>query len=231
MATVEERLALLEARLGVGVEPRALTPPITVGELTNVPAPGSQIAAQWAQDVSSRVVQRFPTTAGLKAYAAPVGSYAVAVDTGVVWQRIAAGWSQVTPWALGVAGAASLQGPTTGVVTLATINIPADPSPNRVAVVSYFVRVMKFGPTGDLYVQANVNGVLHLETFDQHHQDIGVTAGDLLPVNCAASGVVQLPANTVVPVTLLLHRQAPSTVAVNAGAHQNRLDVLVMPKG
>lgn len=38
-------------------------PPITIGELTDVPAPLSPIASPWAQDVSRRIVHRFASTA------------------------------------------------------------------------------------------------------------------------------------------------------------------------
>jgi len=81
-------------------------PPITIGELTNVPAPDSPLAAQWAQDVSSRIVQRFPNKAALVAWAAPVGAHAVQADTGVMWRRISTGWTQVTPWTVQVGGVA-----------------------------------------------------------------------------------------------------------------------------
>lgn len=93
--TIEERLAALEALLGPAVTPLALTPPITVGSLTNVPSPGGQIAAQWAQDASSMVVHRFPNAATLTAWVAATGTLAVATDTTILYERVAGGWVQL----------------------------------------------------------------------------------------------------------------------------------------
>lgn len=92
MATVDDleaRLAVLEQRLAV---PLAANPPVTVGELVDVPAPGSPIASQWAQEVSNRVVQRFANKAALDAWAAAAGSMAVTVDANLTWIRKPTGW-------------------------------------------------------------------------------------------------------------------------------------------
>lgn len=69
-------------------------PPITVGELTDVPAPGSPIASAWSQEVSNRVVQRFATKTALDTWAAAAGSLAVTLDTNTLWQRVAGVWLQ-----------------------------------------------------------------------------------------------------------------------------------------
>jgi len=87
---LEARLAELEAR--AGAVPLAAVPPITIGELADVPAPGSPIASAWAQEISNRVVQRFATKAALDTWAAANGSRAFTVDTGLLWTRVAGAW-------------------------------------------------------------------------------------------------------------------------------------------
>lgn len=71
------------------------TAPITVGELTDVPAPGSPIASAWAQEASNRVVQRFANKAALDAWAAANGSVAVTLDTNRLYLRIAGVWTYI----------------------------------------------------------------------------------------------------------------------------------------
>jgi len=233
MATVEERLAALEARAGIA-GPLAVVPPITIGSLANVPAPGSQIAAQWAQDASAKVVHPFATTAALKAWAAPNGAFAVALDNYVLWRRIANVWSQFTPWtgsAVGIAVAGSVHDVPQ---PLATVNIPSDPGPRVVAVSSF----LKF----DLYSGRSLRISLTV--------DGGVVAEAVIPVTnpltvntenmgwniaLAASNVV-VPAGRVIPVTM-------STTALVTGAagdqgyhtfgvaEYNRVDATVFPKG
>lgn len=232
--TVEARLEALEAMVAaLAVEPLATVPPITIGELTNVPAPGSQLAAQWAQDVSSRIVQRFPTTAALKAWAAPGGAYAIALDTGVLWVRLAVGWSQVTPWATSAPGVAVNGAAAAGPYTLATINIPADPFSGRIVHVSAFVRVYKYGPAPAQYVYVTHNGTNVLEAELPATNDISPgAAGLVVSSTVCLSGVFSLPANTVVPIVLMFMKAGSAGAAyVNAGANLNRLDVLVVPRG
>lgn len=76
MATVDElaaRLDALEARL---IAPLAAVPPITIGELIDVPTPGSSIVSPWTQEVSNRIIHRFATTTAMNAWAAANGSIA-----------------------------------------------------------------------------------------------------------------------------------------------------------
>ena len=68
-------------------------PPITVGELIDVPAPESPINAQFHQEVANRVVHRFATVALMNAWAAANGSLAFVSPThyarsGGVWQPL-----------------------------------------------------------------------------------------------------------------------------------------------
>lgn len=67
-------------------------PPISIGELADVPAPGSPIASAWAQEVSKRAIHRFATKAALDGWAAEVGSFAVVTSTGSLFQRGGGGW-------------------------------------------------------------------------------------------------------------------------------------------
>jgi len=89
---LEARLAELEVRAGVGVQPLA-NPPITIGELADVPSPGSPIASQWAQEVSARIVHRFATVAARDAaFPAPAAStlaYVTGTKTLYLWDG---GW-------------------------------------------------------------------------------------------------------------------------------------------
>jgi len=141
--TVEERLALLEAKLNPS--PLALVPPITVGSLSNVPAPGSQLAAQWAQDASSMVVHRFASRASLDGWAAPVGACAVTVDDGTLYRRKAGAWSRVTPYVDAVSPTVSTVMPPGAWATVLSLTIPADPSPRLLDAV-WHVRGLFFEP-------------------------------------------------------------------------------------
>ena len=65
-------------------------PPITVGELTDVPAPESPINAQYMQEVANRIVHRFASVAAMNGWAAANGSLAfVAPD---IYNRVAGAW-------------------------------------------------------------------------------------------------------------------------------------------
>jgi len=238
-ATELERLEALEAMVAaLAVQPLATTPPITIGELTNVPAPGSQLAAQWAQDVSSRIVQRFPTTAALKAWAAPVGAHAVAVDTGILWRRVAAGWTQITPWTAGVAGVAGPTGAgSVGTFDLAVVTIPADPG-GRIVTVSAFVNLRKYMPYPVVTLQIvmgspSATNVVVRADIDPEN-DPSPTGGTLLarPVALHAGDFVQAATNTT-DVKLQVVSAAPASGVIIPGgnAAQNRLDVTVAPRG
>ena len=61
--TLEQRVAELEALLAPLITPRATVPPITVGDLSDVPTVGSAIASQWSQEISHRIVGRYASPA------------------------------------------------------------------------------------------------------------------------------------------------------------------------
>jgi hypothetical protein len=95
LEALEARLAELEARAGIGVAPLAANPPITVGSLANVPAPGSPISSPWAQDVSNRIFHRFAGKVALDAWTPAEGARAYTVDQGRDWIRVAGGWQSI----------------------------------------------------------------------------------------------------------------------------------------
>jgi hypothetical protein len=222
-AELEARLAELERRLGV--DPAALVPPITIGELTNVPTPGSQLAAQWAQDVSSRVIQRFPNGTALTAWAAPVGAYAEQTDTAVLWRRTAAGWSQVTPWhatAIGIAAGASTGN--SGQQVLATIGVPADPG-NRTVYASCFVYL----ETGGSYR----NWIELIIDSAQVAVAEYPVAGQNGSHNVHLSGNYNLPIGRAVNVVMRVSPEVGNVGSYNvrAGPQYSRLDCTVTPRG
>lgn len=222
MATVEERLTAIEAR--IGATPLALVPPVTIGELANVPAPGSQIAAQWAQDVSSRIVQRFANVAALKAWVAPNGARAVDLATGIEWQRFAGAWAQITAWQ--GAGTPAAGGTAPGTIVVNQLSIPADPAP-RVAFVTYFVTVQKFQSAGQIYARLLIAGTPVAEAAIGQEND----ATGLFPYPVTLSAIQALPTNTVVTVTAVVEASYAFNWQVLATGSVNRLDAVVMPKG
>lgn len=70
-------------------------PPIIVGELTDVPAPGSEIDAQFHQEVAHRVVHRFASTTALNNWAAANGSLAFVTANGTHYQRVSGVWRAI----------------------------------------------------------------------------------------------------------------------------------------
>jgi len=223
--SVEQRLAQLEQRLGIAA-PLAVVPPITVGSLTNVPVPGSQIAAQWAQDVSALAVHKFTTTALLKAWAAPQGAWAVALDTGVLWRRAGGGWAQFTPWSASVAGNA-LNGVQSAVIS--TLQIPADPG-LRVANISTCLQIDVFHDrTATLGLTAAGTEVAQAVIPRTLQLDPGST---MTRWNISLAAKVALAVNTVAQVTLsIVIAPTPGlgTYQTYAGLSRNRLDALVVP--
>jgi hypothetical protein len=68
--------------------------PITVGELTDVPAPESPVNAQFHQEVANRIAHRFADHTAMNAWAASNGSLAFVAPnhyrrTGGLWVRLA----------------------------------------------------------------------------------------------------------------------------------------------
>jgi hypothetical protein len=69
--------------------------PITIGELTDVPAPQSPVNAQFHQEVANRIIHRFPNVAAMNAWAAANGSMAFAVDVAAHYRRTAGAWQRI----------------------------------------------------------------------------------------------------------------------------------------
>jgi hypothetical protein len=68
-------------------------PPITLGELTNVPAPGAEIDAAWAQDLTKMAVHRFANAAARDAaWTWPEGRLAFVDDKKQLSIKEAGGW-------------------------------------------------------------------------------------------------------------------------------------------
>lgn len=67
----------------------ATNPPITIGELADVPAPGSGVKSAWSQEVTNRIQHRFADVAARDvkwpAATAGVGALCVTLDTRTVW--------------------------------------------------------------------------------------------------------------------------------------------------
>ena len=155
MATLEERIAALEQRLAA--VPLAANPPVTIGELTDVPAPGSPIASQWAQEVSGRIIHRFGTVAAMNASNLGAGASARVGDVEYICVAVGS-WARTTPAAYGVAGAGGTW--TTAGVVLATISIPASPIV-RIASFAYHCLISSVVTGGDLSVKLNGSAVLN----------------------------------------------------------------------
>lgn len=85
-------------------------PPITVGELVDVPAPQSPVNAQFHQEVANRITHRFANVAAMNAWAAANGSMAYSADTGFHYARVGGAWvalarnSDMTAAPLGIIG-------------------------------------------------------------------------------------------------------------------------------
>jgi len=99
IAELEARIAEIEARFDVA--PLAANPPVTIGELTDVPAPGSAILSAWTQEVTRRSMHRFATIAARDAAypAAGAGDGAICytADFGLMWTVIAGVWVAASP--------------------------------------------------------------------------------------------------------------------------------------
>lgn len=227
--SIEDRLALLEARTGIAA-PLAVVPPITIGSLTNVPVPGSQIAAQWAQDVSSIALHRFANLATIGGWAAPNGAHAIAVDTGVEYRRIGGVWSQVTPWMGSNAGVA-LNGQNPG--TASTLNIPADLGV-RTALVSCVLKIDCF-TFNKVVVQLRVDGGVLAESVIPANNIVPPGGNVNVDWNVGMSATVVLAANAAHAVTVVVIPDAGSTGSgiyhTLATVQHNRVDAVVTPRG
>jgi len=67
-------------------------PPITVGELVDVPAPESPVNAQFHQEVAHRIIHRFATVPTKNTWAAANGSMAFVTATGTHYLRQGGAW-------------------------------------------------------------------------------------------------------------------------------------------
>jgi len=90
----------------------ATNPPITIGSLANVPAPGSAVNSAYHQSIANRVVHRFADVATRNtqwpAATAGPGAVCITLDTGTLWQVVGAAWVRA-----GAGQAAFFQAPAT----------------------------------------------------------------------------------------------------------------------
>jgi hypothetical protein len=215
----------------------ATVPPIQVGSLTDVPAPGSQISATFHQEVANRVVQRFTNKAALDAWTAEAGTVAIALDTGILYRRMAAGWAQITPWVGSVPDGAHVNPSDVNGVNLMTVNVPADPGV-RVANVSTSVLIeVTPAPSGTSPVDRFANLIVYIDGTAvasgradvrevTNRLDAGSWAGRFVTVTASAV----LAVNRVISVSVYLAAGGPY-IARNPSGTTTRLDVLVVPKG
>lgn len=113
------------------------SPPTTIGELADVPAPSSPVKSAWAQEISNRVLQRFASiaerdakwpaaTAGKGAHCCVTSNLGLFISDGAAWQPFG-------PMGLIAAHALNVSYSTTGVHSTAqdtgvtvTVNEPAN---------------------------------------------------------------------------------------------------------
>jgi hypothetical protein len=232
MATITELEARIAALEAAAITPLALVPPITIGELTDVPAPGSQIAANWAQEVSARIIHRFANKAAIDAWStAPNGARAVQLDSHVEWRRVTGGWSRVTPWTQTQAGTATPAGAATGTFTINTLAIPADLGP-RSMVASCYVKVDRYTPNGTVAIRLLVNGGTVSQYDMAALKEQSPIGGGQTPD--FASMVIAVP--SIPTAAFNIDVQAIGTYinnewSVPANPAYNRVDVCVMPRG
>ena len=210
-------------------EPLALTPPITIGSLTNVPAPGAQLAAQWAQDVTGMVIHRFDTKVGIDGWAAPNGARAMQKDNGVEWRRVGAVWSQVTPWSLNASGTA--QSGATNPATVSTLNIVSDPGP-RFANISCFLLIDVFSGN-TVTIELRFDGVAQARATIPKTGQLAVPGLNMQwPIALQAQGLF-VPGNHVTPVSVVVGADATAAGIWHTTANffENRLDCTVYPRG
>lgn len=107
----------------------ATSPPITVGELADVPAPNSPVNAQFHQEVANRIVHRFVSVAQMNAWAAGNGSLAYVGPT--LYLRHGGAWVAMAPQANVDAADANLQN------QINSVNAGASNSAQGLLAVSY----------------------------------------------------------------------------------------------
>lgn len=205
-------------------------PPITIGELTNVPAPESGIRSPWAQAVSSRIIHRFATVGAMTASNLAVGARCIvtATDPPAEYLRIAAGFARQSPWVNTAAGGAiTFVPPSTALAN--AITIPSDVGP-RVASISCNIYLNHtLGYAAGVYVTMG----LELRTAAAVLIDeisAAVLPGPVRDGNFIATLVARIPANTVTEARLVCKvKPAGGSLTNPGGASLNGLYVVVTP--
>jgi len=174
IADLDARLLELEQLLLAAPAPLAANPPVQIGELTDVPAPGSPILSAWSQEVTARINHRFASTAArTTAWSAPnpvpvkgTMSYLATNNPtegpeywdGVAWRKP---WN--LPWgALGVASVAVAQSGYDSVVRdINTLAVTVATTPGRVLrAVLYVPFTTTVNSFGQFYITLGDNTIL-----------------------------------------------------------------------
>jgi len=203
--------------------------PITIGSLTDVPAPNSPINAQFHQEVAHRIVQRFASKSALDAWVAEPGAVAwVNTSPPVLWLRSSAGWCRQTPWGKTVIGTAVQTIPAEPVNTVfASVTIPTDPGP-RVALFSAHV-VPILNPNVDTTLEVVAAGVMQAQWIIP---TAGANVGLARQCPVALAGRLDVAAGATITVqTRITSATRNNIVTIPANLIANRLDVTVTPDG
>lgn len=211
-------------------------PPITIGELTNVPQPESGVRSPWAQAVSRRVIHQFASLAAAGASNLPVGGRCEVLGNPTIeYVRVATsgvnlGFARITPWATeGTGGAVTFSPPGTALVQ--TIAIPADPSQRAVLATCHLLIAAASAYAAGQNLEISLRLV----------QTTGGAAVDSIIARCMYTGisnetispsaVFRIPANATYSVEVRCTAKtagSPST-QVFGDPNFNRLGLLVTP--
>lgn len=175
----------------------ATNPPITIGELSDVPAPGSGVTSQWCQEITRRGVHRFATVAArdaaYPAAAAGVGALCITLDTGTLWTVYPTGptWVRLSPSAGTVYGVTMFRAAlaaglalTTAQQTVAQVAIPACPPGSLIDVgINAYVNQGTVG-TGTAFLSITMGGTVYGPT---------LVVGDRVQLESYSMRVVNVP--------------------------------------
>lgn len=192
----------------------------TIGELTNVPEPGAGVQSAWAQDVSMRIVHGMTNKAAIDAWTTAIpGTFAIDLATGIMYRRVAAGWSRHTPWISSVSSIADN-------TNLMTIVVPTDVAPRVLSFAALISYASNTVTAGQVFGQVTINGVVQLESW------FGAGNPPTVAHSLVADGYA-IPANTAITVKAVVVMSAVvgGFTMLYGDARYHRLSVCVRPGG